>query len=55
MEAHVSGGRVGLRGLSTHVGARRPYRNPSVTRMRFEGADKAAQARLLLWLHSQEL
>ncbi len=36
------------------MGARRPSRNPSVTRPCFEGADKAVESLLFLQLHVEE-
>ncbi len=45
---------VGLLNSDVVMCVRRPGRNPSVTLTRFEGADKAAEARLLLWLHTEE-
>ncbi len=36
------------------MGARRPGRNPSVTSMRFEGADKVVQSLLFLGPHAHK-
>ncbi len=45
---------VGLLYSDVVMGARRPGRNPSVTRMRFECADKAVESLLLLIFHPEE-